>query len=104
MAISVTAAGAIMASTGAIRWALQWVRRMNRKRHGAAFWPMVSLGGVSLIYLVSFGPTSWLIVRCPSPDRAIRAHHQIYAPLIWLISNGPSPLPEALSWYATVGT
>jgi hypothetical protein len=77
---------------------------VNQKKHGAAFWPTVILGGVLLVYLVSFGPASWLLVRCPSPDWAIQAHHQIYAPLMWMIDKGPSPLPAVLDWYATIGT
>jgi hypothetical protein len=104
VAISVTATGAIMALVGALRWLVQWVRRTNHKKHGVAFWSTVLLGGVSLVYLVSFGPASWLLVRCPSPDWAVRAHHQIYAPMIWAMQNGPSPLPKILAWYTTVGT
>jgi len=102
--ILVTIAGAVMASTGTFRWVLQWVRRESRKKHSIAFWPTVVVRGVLLVYILSFGPASWLLVRCPSPEWAFRAHHHIYAPMNWTMQNGPSPLPEILAWYTTVGT
>jgi hypothetical protein len=73
----------------------------KRKKPGWAFWLIVALIGLPVLYVASFGPACWITSRCDlSPARLAAA----YRPMMWVMGNGPGPLSDALVWYSFVGS
>lgn len=58
--------------------------------------------GLPLLYVASFGPASWISCRVPS-EAAWMAFCTAYYPLGWTIMFGPEALSEPLRGYAEVG-
>jgi hypothetical protein len=73
------------------------VRTINR-RPGWTKRMVVSATTVALIYVLSFGPACWM-----TRSEYTRFAPQVYFPMGWACANLPSPIPEIIVWYATVG-
>jgi hypothetical protein len=66
-------------------------------RKPMAFWAVVVL----VFYPPSFGPACWMTSWCSLKAGWLFV---VYAPMIWLMNNGPDVLSRVLSWYSLVGT
>lgn len=76
------------------------IRRINsRKKPPRKFWIRSAwIGGVLVVYVLSFGPAYWW--QYSSEDRIIPI---IYAPLIEATGHMPRYVWRTLSWYASCG-
>ena len=70
----------------------------SRKKPGVTFWATVVVV-VVLAYPLSLGPADWLLVNHHVPSWAKPAVHAFYAPLMWVVFNGPRPIRTAVLWY-----
>jgi hypothetical protein len=67
-----------------------------------SFWAAI-LAIVALMYLLSFGPTVWLMDRKIAPASMSPLAAFVYAPIFHFSLAGPRPVREALRWYADLG-
>src|SRR5262245_38638214 len=83
---------------------------MNSKhrKHGWAFWLIVALIGLPVLYVASFGPTCWWLSRelhvsgglyVLSRPEGARIVSESYWPIGWLAIHGPPSIGRALGWY-----
>ncbi len=88
------------------------VRIVNRKERWAKWTLVMTLVGVPVLYVLSFGPACWWFT-IPSgysenfpgtnvPLPPVRAR-QMYWPIGWLAVHGPRWSERLLAWYATLG-
>jgi hypothetical protein len=75
------------------------VRILNRRERWAKR-TAVMLVVAPTLYVLSIGPFSWLATRKYLPDLVLSAAGPIYGPVIWIGRDGPTPLKEAIEWYA----
>lgn len=80
------------------------VRIINRREHWAK-WTLAAVVSLPVLYIASFGPACWLSPARHYPlfGQPQRVAPGIYRPLGLLIKHGPSPIADALIWYAEAG-
>jgi hypothetical protein len=61
----------------------------EEQRESVWQWIVAMLIGLPLLYVASFGPACWICWRrqWESPTLSVA-----YAPIIWLMQNGPDPV------------
>jgi hypothetical protein len=70
----------------------------GRKKPGAAFWSIVALFILFVVYPLSMGPAWWLVRRGRLPNSTMR----LYAPTTWMQKNVPGPIGDAIRWWAVI--
>jgi hypothetical protein len=74
------------------------VRIVNRKERWAKR-TALALGIATFLYPLSIGPAVLVLDRAGYPKWVMEPYRQIYAPIHWLVVNGPQPIRDALEWY-----
>jgi hypothetical protein len=79
------------------------VRIVNRHERWAK-WTLVATIALPVLYVASFGPTCWLYSRVPFDEDDWVTPDFIYAPVlrVWFYHDGI--IPDAIDWYANVGS
>ncbi len=72
----------------------------SRNKPGFAFWATVVVVVALVGYPLSFGPACWWFTRHPQRESCL---DQIYYPVLRVWDAGPSPVRQALDWYANLG-
>ena len=94
------AALAIFGVTLAAFCAWLMVRIANRRERWAK-WTLASVVGLPALYVLSFGPTCWAYSRHRDTWKTTEF---IYAPLLWLWVYHDGIFPDAIEWYANLGS
>ena len=71
----------------------------SRKKPGVAFWAIVVVVVVLVVYPLSFGPTLWVVNQKWCPARLIDVWVWFYRPIGWLQNYGPQPIRDIIVWY-----
>jgi hypothetical protein len=76
----------------------------SRKKPGAAFWTVVVLFAVLVVYPLTFGPACWVCSRVPESIPPWEAADFFYAPILraWWHAD-PGTVSNVLAWYANLG-
>ena len=74
----------------------------DRKQPGVAFWATVVVVAL-LAYPASYGPAEWLYARNCLPRLSAPVLRKIYWPMLWVRTQGPQAIGDALEWYSRVG-
>jgi len=73
--------------------------KQDRKKPGVAFWLTMVVVVLPVLYVVSFGPASWICLQGATPDWYKSAFGLAYAPLLDILAGGPPFLATALLRY-----
>lgn len=68
------------------------------KNPGAGLWCTITLVGLTLGYLLGFGPACWLCSRGMLKPESVST---MYRPVLAFVPDGP--LPRPIGWYAHLG-
>jgi hypothetical protein len=71
----------------------------GRKKPSAAFWAIVLMVAVPVLYVLSFGPAMWLFWSKWAFAGYYEVLRFIYAPIFYLIAHGPETISQALTRY-----
>ncbi|HEY3965282.1 MAG TPA: hypothetical protein VGM05_12075 [Planctomycetaceae bacterium] len=74
------------------------VRIVNRRERWAK-WTAAALAGVVLLYPLSFGPATWLVLGDHVPEWFLRPIENFYWPLLLISVHAPEPAGNVLVWY-----
>jgi cytochrome bd-type quinol oxidase subunit 2 len=72
------------------------VRIVNRRERWAKWTAILTL---PMLYVLSAGPTGWLIEHKITPPWFETASRWFYTPLFLLYVISPDPIKDALEWY-----
>lgn len=61
-----------------------------------AWWAVLVVLAVLVLYPLSIGPVAWLSLKCDVPQWLDVATDHFYAPANWLMDSGPQALSD---WY-----
>jgi hypothetical protein len=62
----------------------------KRKRIGAAGWTVVALVLLPMLYVLSYGPVTWIVVNGMMPDWTGQGYGDFYVPLACAMAYWPS--------------
>jgi hypothetical protein len=75
---------------------------MNEGKPTIGFWAVLA-AAAAMAYLLSFGPTVWMLDRRILPAWMNQPAAFVYAPLFHVSLAGPRPVRQAVVWYAELG-
>jgi hypothetical protein len=68
----------------------------DRKKPGIAFWTLVAVVIVLILYPLSLGPACWISCKAERGEEFVTA---LYRPILW-IANATQPSRQFVFWYA----
>jgi hypothetical protein len=75
------------------------VRFVNRRERWARRLLIGIAASTPVLYALSIGPAAYVASRNLIPDEIVNGLEKFYAPIFWIVDEGPEPIRGAATWY-----